>query len=96
MIVQSNEIIDQVVESLRSIKALRKQMDLQEKTLLDSLYNHMKENEELMSDDGEIILTWKLSSDYEYFDNKKFRQENEELYNKYKAVRGGARRLILK
>lgn len=93
----STDSIDVVIESLKSIRDLRKQMDLQEKSLLDALYFHMKEDEELLdAETGEVILTYKYTKPAEYFDRKRFRFENEELYNKYVEMRDGFRRLLIK
>ena len=92
----TTDAIDQVIESLKSIKDLKKQMLKQEESLLQVLYNHMKENDQLISEDGEIILTWKYTEEIEFFDNRKLKSEDEELYNKYKAMRPGHRRLMIK
>lgn len=94
--IQSNEEIDAIVERLYNLRLHKKQVAKEEDNLMQLIYNYMNEHEELVSQDGEVLLTWKYSKDSEYFDVKRFAIDNAETYNKYITSREGARRLVIK
>ena len=65
------------------------------------LMEHIKDNEGInvhgiVRYNGPHIVTWKKSSDRQVFDTKKFKKENEDLYNKYLFTKEGSRRFIVK
>jgi hypothetical protein len=81
---------------LKQIRAAIKELGDIEKELTDKIAVFMKDKSTLITSDGEIIITWKLSMPSEYFDSKLFRAEQKELYQKYISQRPGSRRFLLK
>lgn len=88
--------IAKLVEDLRNLKALQKQMKKQEESIIRKLALLMQENEELITDDGEIMLTWKWTKESEMFDSLRFKEENPDIYSKYIKQKSAYRRLELK
>ena len=88
--------IEALVQDLKNLRTLMKQLKIQEDGIIGKIGAFMQENEELMTDDGEILLTWKYTKDIEYFNAKKLLEENEALYNSFMDIRPGHRRLEIK
>ena len=88
--------IEALVQDLKNLRTLMKQLKMQEDSIIGKIGAFMQENEELMTDDGEILLTWKYTKDIEYFNAKKLLEENEALYNSFMDIRPGHRRLEIK
>lgn len=81
---------------LTRIREHKKQLLKQEEVLMQKLYNVVGEHDEMVSEDGQILGTWKYSSDSDYFDHKRFQAEEPILFNEYLATRPGSRRLVIK
>ena len=96
MRVNANNEIVALVQDLKNLRALMKQLKNQEETIIGKLAVYMQENEELSTEDGEILLTWKYTKDIEYFNSKKLLEADEALYNSFLDIRPGHRRLELK
>lgn len=81
---------------LKEIRVAIKELGNIEKELTDKIAIFMKDKSTLITNDGEVIITWKLSMPYEYFDSKLFRAEQKELYQQYVSQRPGSRRFLIK
>jgi hypothetical protein len=92
----TTEDINFVVAQLKHMKERRKLLDKEEEKLKQKLYNLVNEHDEIVTEDGEVIFTWKYTADTKYLDAKKFEADHPELYNEYMAFRAGHRRLELK
>lgn len=92
----ANDEVAELVRDLKNLRALMKQMKNQEDSIISKLGAYMQENEELITIDGEVLLTWKFTQDIAYFDAKKLLLEDENLYNQFISIRPGHRRLVIK
>jgi len=95
-VIASNAEIDELVAEIKRIRNFKKTLAEQEDNLMQKLYNYMSENEELVNENGELLLSWKYAKDSQYFDAKRFQIDNPDVYNNYLALRNGARRLVIK
>ena len=94
--IQTNHDIDFLVLDLKETKAQIKRLQAIEEKLKTQLHTFMMDHEQLINGDGEILLTWEYTANVKYFDEKKLKTDNPELYNAYIAFRDGHRRLIFK
>ena len=92
----TNDSIEKVVEELKQLKVELKKLENKEERLKQALYNHMLDNEVLITHDGEIKATWSYAKPTTFFDAKKLEKENPHIYNSFLGVREGSRRLLLK
>lgn len=92
----STDEIKKVVDELKELKAVLKALEKKEEQLKQALYNHMLDNEILITPDGEILLSWKYSEPTAFFDAKRLQKENPHTYQAYMDVRDGSRRLLIK
>lgn len=88
--------IEALVRDLKNLRTLMKQLKIQENGIIGKIGAFMQENEELMTDDGEILLTWKYTKDVQFFNAKRLLDEDEVLYNEFLDIRPGYRRLEIK
>lgn len=88
--------IEQVIDELKSVRALMKQLKATEEKLIQKIHNFIGENDTIITPDGVELLSWKFTNDIEYFDAKRFQQENPFLYDEFTSIRAGSRRLLLK
>lgn len=92
----TTEDINFVVAQLKHMKERRKKLDREEALLKQKLYNLVNEHDEIVTEDGEVIFTWKYTADMQYLDTNKFQADHPELYNEYMLFRSGYRRLEIK
>lgn len=85
-----------IIDELKNLREHKKQVEKREEDLKQQLYNHMQENEEAITEDGEILATWKYSADSQYFDTERFKKESPELFEEFVLTRPGSRRLVIK
>jgi hypothetical protein len=85
-----------IYDELKALKEQKRVLEAKEELLKQQLYNQMLDNENLITDDGELLLTWKYTADTFYLDTKALAEENPDTYNAYTKIREGARRLVLK
>ena len=88
-----NTVINDIILALKTIKRVRKEVEKEEKDLMQLLYNEMGENEQLITPDNVVVLTWKYTKDAAYFDTRRFKEENPRLAELYIEHRPGCRRL---
>jgi hypothetical protein len=95
--VLSTPEIDLIIKQLRDNRELAKELKKEEEKLKQKLYNHMNEHDELVCPEtGLVMVTWKYTNDTWYFNADKFHEDHLTLYNQYKELRPGSRRLIIK
>lgn len=85
-----------IYTQLKALDERKRQLKAEEDALKQALHNAMLDHENLVTEDGELLLTWKYSADTFYLDVKALAQENPDTYNAYTRIREGARRLLLK
>ena len=93
-------VVDKIVDYRDDMEKMRLLKAKMEGTKV-YLMEHIKENEGInvhgiVRYAGPHIVTWKKSADRQVFDTKKFKKENEDLYNKYLFTKEGSRRFIVK
>ena len=59
-----------IYTQLKEIEEYKRQIKAQEDLLKQMLHNVMLDNENLVSEDGELLLTWKYCADTFYLDVK--------------------------
>ena len=92
----ATEDIRVIYTQMKEIKEAQRVLKAQQERLEQMLYNVMLDNENLVTDDGELLLTWKYTRDTFYLDTKRLAEENPDTYNAYTNIRPGHRRLDLK
>lgn len=92
---EASEII-KVLENIKMCKSWVKHYEKEQEKYTQELYNLVNEEEELISEDGEILATWKYASDGKRFNLARFKEEFPMVYEKYSEVQPGSRRLIIK
>lgn len=95
-----DDVVDKIVDYRDDMEKMRLLKAKMEGTKV-YLMEHIKDNEGInvhgiVRYNGPHIVTWKKSSDRQVFDTKKFKKENEDLYNKYLFTKEGSRRFIVK
>ncbi len=94
-VVATKDII-KAIETLKTLRGTMAYLEEQEKRLKDKIACHMLDKAQLITDDGEVIATWAMSSSSKRFNEKAFRAEHGELYQKYIEEREGNRRFLIK
>ena len=88
-------LIDLVGDLKRSTKEKKEAVAYYEK-LKQELYNRINEHDRVVTQDGEVLLTWKYAKDTSFFDLEAFKAAYPSLYNDFVKTRPGSRRLDLK
>lgn len=91
----ANQEVNTILRELKRIKDYKKQLEKDEEYLKQKLYNIVQEEELISTEDGIVLATWRYTDEIRAFDAKRFKAEQEGLYNEYMSVRPGVRRLIL-
>ena len=95
-IVADEKIMEQV-SLLKSINEQAKNLEAQGKECKANIIKYMDKNDTLTLSDNETILcTYKSAKDSQKFDEKAFKADNPELYQKYLINTAGSRRFLLK
>ena len=77
------------------VKIQKKSIEAQETELENQIKKRIGDGEALLTD-GKILATWKNSAPGIMFNEKRFKEENAEMYEKYVETRAGSRRFYLK
>lgn len=83
------------IDRLRDVKAQIKTLEEEEETLQESVKLVLKDADTLLYK-GEVLATWKQAKDSQKFDEKLFKAEHKDLYEKYLNTKPGSRRFLLK
>ena len=90
-----DECLKQKVGSFLENKALvRKYMDVS-KSIQVEIMDYMG-NKEILSQNGEHLITWKKAKDSRKFNSKKFAKDHPDLYEEYMESKQGSRRFLIK
>ena len=81
---------------LRELKERKKQLEEEIGDLEERIKFFMGENDSMIDAFGNTIVTWKTPKASLKFDEKKFKEENPELWSSYAKEVQGSRRFILK
>lgn len=73
------EVQNQIVEFEKQAKAVKEAQD----KLKEAILKEMEEKNIIKLDSEELTITYVAPTYKETFDNKAFKKDNEELYNKY-------------
>lgn len=73
----------QNANELASVKKQIKELEDQQAVLEMSLKSKMKESDDLITEEGDIIATWKNSKGRSTFDHKRFKEDHPDLHDDY-------------
>lgn len=94
-LIADNKVIE-LIERLKEIKAMSQSLKKEEDKIKVKLNLLMLDREELITEDGELLMTYKATKDVEYFDMTRFKFECPELYKAFIELRAGSKRIVLK
>lgn len=94
--IQATKKIENAVKRLKQIRLAVDELKSIESELENEIAIFMLNNASLADGDGVEIVTWKLSRPSVSFDERKFREENAELYSAYTYLKRGTRRFLVK
>ncbi len=95
-VIQSNPIVERHIMCLKKVREHMKILKQEEEALITKIVGEMKDHELLVSEDGEELISYKFTSDINFFDAKKLAKDNPSLYEKYMAKRPGISRFLVK
>lgn len=81
---------------LRELKERKKQLEEEIGDLEERIKFYMGENDTMIDEFGNTLVTWKTSKSSMKFDEKKFKAENPDLWSSYAKEVQGSRRFLLK
>ena len=90
----TQEVMD-VVEELQDIAQEEKALKARKEELKAQIQMTMRDCEAVIYD-GKPVITWKAARASQKFDAKRFKAENQELYNDYLTEVPGSRRFLIK
>jgi len=90
----TQELMD-VVEELQYIAADEKELKKRKEELKAQIQMTMRDCEAVIYD-GKPVITWKAARASQKFDSKRFKAENQTLYNDYLTEVPGSRRFLIK
>lgn len=85
----------QVVEELQDISQEEKALKARKEDLKAQIQMTMRDCEAVLYD-GKPVITWKAARASQKFDAKRFKAENQDLYNDYITEVAGSRRFLIK
>lgn len=92
----ANQNILAEIARLKVIKASVKALQKEEDEIKRHLDAFMQESEQLITEDGELILTYGYTNEIKFFDSKRFAAQCPDLYAAFIEYRDPIKRLILK
>jgi len=90
----TQEVMD-VVEELQDIVQEEKALKARKEELKSQIQLTMRDCEAVLYD-GKPVITWKAARASQKFDAKRFKAENQDLYNDYLTEVAGSRRFLIK
>ena len=88
--------IENAVMALQKVKAQIKELEDDEEKLQTHILNYMRESNELVTTDGNVIATWRQSKGSKKFDSKMFQSAMPDLYEQFVTTTSGSRRFLIK
>lgn len=92
----ATEEVIQKAEELKALKASEKTLTERVKSLQAEIQNFMEDKAALISDQGEVIATWKSTKPRSTFDSKRFSEDHRDLYHNYIKESKPSRMFLLK
>ena len=92
----ANTSLYTVVRRLHEIRDSIKGMETLETGLKAEIMGKLGGHSVLMSQEGNILATWKRAKDSQTFDKALFEKENPSIYARYVRITEGSRRFLLK
>jgi hypothetical protein len=86
----------QSIEELKSIKAEEKEIAKSRLEAENKVKASMGNNESLVTENGDLLATWKNGKSRQVLDSKKLEQENEGIYQQYLATKEASRMFLVK
>lgn len=90
---------DELLETCSRLKAMKEELssaEAEKKRLEDEIKMFMEDAEMLVSSQAVQLASWKAAKDSVKFDEKTFKEDNPELWEKYTKTVTGSRRFLLK
>jgi len=94
--VRADELITEKVSSLQDLRAHSEEITKQMNSLQLDIKNYMQENELLVGDDNEVLVTWKNTNPRVNIDLKRFKEEQQDLYLEYANYSKSSRVFLVK
>ena len=88
--------VEQVINTLVSIKAKLKQLEEAEGHAMLILQKYMQEKSEIRAIDGRTLVTWKAAKSSKRFSASLFEKTYPDLYEQFKIETAGSRRFLVK
>jgi predicted phage-related endonuclease len=88
--------IENAVMALQQVKAQIKDLETKEDALQTLVLNYMRESNELVSADGNVLATWRQSKGSKKFDAQAFQQALPDIYPQFVRETPGSRRFLIK
>lgn len=88
--------IENAVTALQQVKAQIKELEANEDALQTLVLNYMRESNELVSTDGNVLATWRSTKPSNKFDSKMFQRAMPGLYEQFVVQISGSRRFLVK
>lgn len=88
--------IENAVMALKKIKDQIKELEENEEGLQTFILNYMRESNELVTTDGNVIATWRQSKGSKRFDSKMFQSAMPDLFEQFVVQTSGSRRFLIK
>jgi predicted phage-related endonuclease len=84
------------IMALREARELLKQAEAAKESVELEVKSFMGDYAAIEGDDGKQLITWKLSAPAEKIDSKRLRNEEPEIFERFKIVQPGSRRFLVK
>jgi predicted phage-related endonuclease len=88
--------MEHAVMALKKLKEQIKELEENEEGLQTLILNYMRESNELVTTDGNVIATWRQSKGSKKFDSKMFQSAMPDLYEQFVTTTSGSRRFLIK
>lgn len=88
--------MEHAVMALKKLKDQIKELEENEEGLQTFILNYMRESNELVTTDGNVIATWRQSKGSKRFDSKMFQSAMPDLYEQFVTTTSGSRRFLIK
>jgi len=93
--IEISPVIKCKYQQLLIVEAERKELEKEEKELKDEMKLYL-ENNDTLTDDGKILLTWKSSKSTNKLDTNALKEAHPDIYKKFTKEVEGSRRFLIK
>ena len=95
-VITATQQVERAVAQLRDVKNQIKHLEAAEEQLEVSVRNLMAENQEIMTVDGQTLVTWKSAKSSKRFSSDLFKQAMPDIYEQFVVEMPGSRRFLVK